>query len=63
MKTGEFQTENGEGHKPCEIDGAWVETEDIREEMYVILGERPREDIVKIYTGEHKGTIVPQKAS
>ena len=36
---------------------------EIREEMYVILGERPHEDIIKKYTecehkGEYKGTDI-----
>ena len=44
-----IQTENSDGQKPCEIDGAWCDTEDIKEEIFVILGERPTDDVLKVY--------------
>ena len=44
-----FKTPNADGQKPCEIDGKWCDTEDIREEIYIILGERPTADVVKDY--------------
>ena len=43
------QTENADGQKPCEIDGAWCDTDDIKEEIFVILGERPTDDVLKVY--------------
>jgi ankyrin repeat protein len=43
------KTANADGQKPCDIDGKWCDTEDIREEIYIILGERPTADVVKDY--------------
>ncbi|CBY24759.1 unnamed protein product [Oikopleura dioica] len=40
---------NEEGQKPCDMKGTWTQTEDIREEMYIILGERPNDDVKKVY--------------
>ena len=49
LTTYKIQTANAEGQKPCDIDGKWCDTEDIREEIYIILGERPTADVVKDY--------------
>ena len=44
-----IQTENAAGEKPCQIDGQWCDDEEIKEEIFVILGERPTDDVLKIY--------------
>ena len=44
-----LQTENAAGEKPCQIDGQWCDDEEIKEEIFVILGERPTDDVLKIY--------------
>ena len=46
----QIKTENSDGKKPCEMDGAWNDDAEIKEEMFVILGERPKDDILKNYS-------------